>query len=68
MVFFKTENLLKKIQRKTYIDDLHYKIPRSGQGTSEEKFLNSSEDPSPMKQNIRGVNLEVSVGIFPTIC
>jgi hypothetical protein len=49
-------------------------ITRFGQGTSGEKFLgiifakvNSSEDPSPVKQNIRGVNIEKFLGIFPRI-
>jgi hypothetical protein len=31
-------------------------------------LVNFSEYPSPVKQNIRGVNMEKFLGIFPSIC
>jgi hypothetical protein len=31
-------------------------------------LVNSSKDPSPVKQNIRGVNIEKFLRLFPRIC
>jgi hypothetical protein len=41
-------------------------LPRKNSLESEEFFLgNFSEDPCPVTQKFRGVNLENSLGIFP---